>query len=150
MANEMVIANNNDALAVSGNNFNRDGMGGLTHFFDTSTPKGKMALYNAMQTSGRIEDHLNETLHVKNALAQAIEVANTETGEINHSTRVVLHAEEGDFAAASDTLAHSLGNLFSIFGTPNQWSEPLTLRVVSKKSRRGYRYFDVEVVDDED
>ena len=60
-----------------------------------------MALYNAMQTADKVDEHLNEPLHVTNVLAQAIEVANQETGEINSSTRVVIHAEEGDFAAAS-------------------------------------------------
>ena len=72
-----------------------------------------------------------------NVLAQAIEVANQETGEINSSTRVVIHAEEGDFAAASPTLAHAFGNLFAIFGTPDTWNHPLVLKVVEKKSRRG-------------
>lgn len=105
-----------------------------------------MALYSAMQTSGKVDEHLNEPLHVTNVLAQAIEVANQETGEINPSTRVVIHAEEGDFAAASPTLAHSFGNLFAIFGTPDTWTAPLALKVVEKKSRRGHKFFDLELV----
>ena len=105
-----------------------------------------MALYNAMQTADKVDEHLNEPLHVTNVLAQAIEVANQETGEINSSTRVVIHAEEGDFAAASPTLAHAFGNLFAIFGTPDTWTTPLVLKVVEKKSRRGYKFFDLELV----
>lgn len=139
----------NELTAANGNNFSANGVNAVSHFFDTSSMDGKMALYNAMQTSDKIDDHLNEPLHVTNVLAQAIEVANQETGEINTSTRVVVHAEEGDFAAASPTLAHAFGNLFAIFGTPDTWSSPLALKVVEKKSRRGYKFFDLELLSED-
>ena len=139
----------NELTVANGNNFSANGTNAVSHFFDTSSMDGKMALYNAMQTSDRIDDHLNEPLHVTNVLAQAIEVANQETGEINTSTRVVVHAEEGDFAAASPTLAHAFGNLFAIFGTPDTWSSPLALKVVEKKSRRGYKFFDIELLSED-
>ena len=95
----------NEMTVVNGNNFAANGANAVSHFFDTTSMEGKMALYNAMQTADKVDEHLNEPLHVTNVLAQAIEVANQETGEINSSTRVVIHAEEGDFAAASPTLA---------------------------------------------
>lgn len=140
---------NNELDIVNVNNFSANGANAVSHFFDTSTMDGKMALYNAMQTADKIDDHLNEPLHVVNVLAQAIEVTNQETGEINPSTRVVIHADEGDFAAASPTLAHSFGNLFAIFGTPDKWGKPLSLKVVEKKSRRGYKFFDLELVSED-
>lgn len=136
----------NELTVTNGNNFSANGANAVSHFFDTTTTGGKMALYNAMQTADRVDEHLNEPLHVTNVLAQAIEVANQETGEINPSIRVVIHAEEGDFAAASPTLAHAFGNLFSIFGTPDKWAAPLVLKIVEKKSRRGYKFFDIELV----
>ena len=136
----------NELTVTNGDNFSANGTNAVSHFFDTSTTDGKMALYNAMQTTDKVDDHLNEPLHVANVLAQAIEVANLETGEINPSTRVVIHAEEGDFAAASPTLAHAFGNLFAIFGTPDTWNQPLVLKVVEKKSRRGYKFFDLELL----
>lgn len=139
----------NELTVANGNNFSANGTNAVSHFFDTSSMDGKMALYNAMQTSDKIDDHLNEPLHVTNVLAQAIEVANQETGEINTSTRVVVHAEEGDFAAASPALAHAFGNLFAIFGTPDTWSSPLALKVVEKKSRRGYKFFDLELLSED-
>lgn len=136
----------NELTVTNGNNFSANGTNAVSHFFDTSTMDGKMALYSAMQTTDRVDDHLNEPLHVANVLAQAIEVANLETGEISPSTRVVIHADEGDFAATSPTLAHAFGNLFAIFGTPDTWNQPLVLKVVEKKSRRGYKFFDLELV----
>lgn len=136
----------NEMTVQNGNNFSANGSNAVSHFFDTTTMDGKMALYTAMQTSDKVDEHLNEPLHVTNVLAQAIEVANQETGEIDSSIRVVIHAEEGDFAAASPTLAHAFGNLFAIFGTPDKWAAPVVLKVVEKKSRRGYKFFDLELV----
>lgn len=136
----------NELTVNNGNNFAANGANAVSHFFDTSTMDGKMALYNAMQTADKVDEHLNEPLHVTNVIAQAIEVTSQETGEINPSTRVVIHADEGDFAAASPTLAHAFGNLFAIFGTPDTWDKPLSLKVVEKKSRRGYKFFDLELV----
>ena len=136
----------NELTVANGNNFAANGANAVSHFFNTDTMDGKMALYNAMQTADKVDEHLNEPLHVTNVLAQAIEVANQETGEINSSTRVVIHAEEGDFAASSPTLAHAFGNLFAIFGTPDTWDHPLVLKVVEKKSRRGFKFFDLELV----
>lgn len=136
----------NELTVVNGNNFSANGANAVTHFFDITTMDGKMALYNAMQTADKVADHLNETLHVTNVLAQVIEVASQETGEIKSSTRVVIHAEEGDFAAASTTLAHAFDNLFTIFGTPDTWDHPLALKVVEKRSRRGYKFFGLEPV----
>lgn len=139
----------NELTVTNGNNFAANGTNAVSHFFDITTMDGKMALYNAMQTADKVDEHLNEPLHVTNVLAQAIEVTNQETGEINTSTRVVVHAEEGDFAAASPTLAHAFGNLFAIFGTPDTWSSPLALKVVEKKSRRGYKFFDIELLSED-
>lgn len=136
----------NELTVTNGNNFAANGANAVSHFFDTNTMDGKMALYNAMQTADKVDEHLNEPLHVTNVIAQAIEVTNQETGEFNQSIRVVIHADEGDFAATSPTLAHSFGNLFAIFGTPDTWEKPLSLKVVEKKSRRGYKFFDLELV----
>ena len=139
----------NELTVANGNNFAANGANAVSHFFDTTSMDGKMALYNAMQTSDKVDDHLNEPLHVTNVLAQAIEVVNQENGELNQSTRVVIHSEEGDFAAASPTLARAFGNLFAIFGTPDKWDKPIALKVVEKKSRRGYKFFDLELVSEE-
>ena len=140
----------NELTVTNGNNFAANGANAVSHFFDTTTMDGKMALYGAMQTADKVDEHLNEPLHVTNVLAQSVDVTNQETGEIDPSTRVVIHAEEGDFAATSPTLAHAFGNLFAIFGTPDKWSHPIVLKVVEKRSRRGFKFFDLELVSEKD
>lgn len=136
----------NEIELAQGNNFSANGGNAVTHFFDTSTMDGKMALYNAMQTPDKVDDHLNEELDVTNVLAQAVEVMNNETGEMRQSTRVVIVSEQGNFSATSPTLAHAFGNLFSVFGTPNTWAAPLKLKIVERKSRNGYKFFDIQPV----
>ena len=37
----------------------------------------------------------------------------------------------------------------AIFGTPDTWAAPLVLKVVEKKSRRGYKFFDLELVSED-
>ena len=140
----------NELTVTNGNNFAANGANAVSHFFDTTTMDGKMALYGAMQTADKVDEHLNEPLHVTNVLAQSVDVTNQETGEIDPSTRVVIHAEEGDFAATSPTLAHAFGNLFAIFGTPDKWNHPIVLKVVEKRSRRGFKFFDLELVSEKD
>ena len=70
----------NELTVMNGNNFSANGTNAVSHFFDTSTMDGKMALYSAMQTADKVDEHLNEPLHVTNVLAQAIEVANHSRG----------------------------------------------------------------------
>ena len=137
---------NTDITVAQGNNFSANGASALSHFFNTETMEGKLALYAALQSSDKVDEHLNEVLHVINVAAQAIEVADERTGELNPSTRVIIHAEEGDFTAASPSLARSFGTMFSIFGTPDKWDEPFVMKVVEKKSRSGYKFFDIEPV----
>ena len=41
----------NELTVTNGNNFAANGANAVSHFFDTTTVVGKMALYNAMQTA---------------------------------------------------------------------------------------------------
>ena len=38
--------------------------------------------------------------------------------------------------------------MFGIFGTPNTWTEPLTIKVIERRSRRGFKFFSIEPVDE--
>ena len=137
MANELAI-NANNTLA------NRDEMadGQVAHFFDTSKDEGKFALFDALQTEDKVDAHLGETMNLVNCVAQAVEVADANTGEVNRSLRVVLVGEDGSaWSATSPSLAKSLNTLFGIFGTPNTWGKPLPDKVIERKSRNGYKFF---------
>lgn len=48
----------NELAVTNGNNFSANGANAVSHFFDTSTMDGRMALYNAMQTADKVDEHL--------------------------------------------------------------------------------------------
>ena len=122
-------------------------LGTIQHFIDTSTRSGKIALYAALQNADKLDEHLNETIHMTNAIAQAVQVTDDNTGEISNTVRVILVGDHGDaYAATSPTLASGLNTLFGIFGTPDTWTEPLDIKVVTRKSRRGFKFFSIEPV----
>lgn len=125
-------------------------LGTVQHFIDTSTREGKIKLYSALQNAEKLDEHLNEPLNMTNAVAQAVQVTDDQTGEISNTVRVIIVTDEGKaYAATSPTLAAGLNTMFGIFGTPNTWTEPLCIKVVERRSRRGFKFFSIEPVDEE-
>ena len=125
-------------------------LGTVQHFIDTSTREGKIKLYSALQNAEKLDEHLNEPLNMTNAVAQAVQVTDDQTGEISNTVRVIIVTDEGKaYAATSPTLAAGLNTMFGIFGTPNTWAEPLCIKVVERRSRRGFKFFSIEPVDEE-
>ena len=137
------MTNNNAALVA----FNTESAerGTVQHFIDTTTQEGKIQLFSALQNAGKLDEHLNEDIPLTNAVAQAVQVTDENTGETNDSVRVILIDDKGKaYAATSPTLASGLNTLFGIFGTPDTWTQPLHIKVVERRSRRGYRFFSIE------
>lgn len=125
-------------------------LGTVQHFIDTSTREGKIKLYSALQNAEKLDEHLNESLAMVNAVAQAVQVTDDQTGEVSNTVRVIIvTADNKAYAATSPTLAAGLNTMFGIFGTPNTWTEPLTIKVVERRSRRGFKFFTVEPVSEE-
>lgn len=140
---------NNSTALVAFNTENTE-LGTVQHFIDTSTREGKIKLYSALQNAEKLDEHLNEPLDMTNAVAQAVQVTDDQTGEISNTVRVIIVTANGKaYAATSPTLAAGLNTMFGIFGTPNTWTEPLTIKVVERRSRRGFKFFSIEPVDKE-
>lgn len=137
------MENNNTAL-VAFTTENTE-LGTVQHFIDTSTREGKIKLYAALQNAEKLDEHLNEPLDMVNAVAQAVQVTDDQTGEISSTVRVIiLTSDNKAYSATSPTLAAGLNTMFSIFGTPNTWDTPLTIKVVERRSRRGFKFFSIE------
>lgn len=140
---------NNSTELVAFNTENTE-LGTVQHFIDTSTREGKIKLYSALQNAEKLDEHLNESLAMVNAVAQAVQVTDDQTGEVSNTVRVIIvTADNKAYAATSPTLAAGLNTMFGIFGTPNTWTEPLTIKVVERRSRRGFKFFTVEPVSEE-
>nr|DAP50280.1 MAG TPA: Single stranded DNA binding protein [Caudoviricetes sp.] len=142
------MENNNSTALVAFNTENTE-LGTVQHFIDTSTREGKIKLYSALQNAEKLDEHLNEAMLMSNAVAQAVQVTDDQTGEISNTVRVIIVTANGKaYAATSPTLAAGLNTMFSIFGTPNTWTEPLCIKVVERRSRRGFKFFSIEPVDE--
>lgn len=137
------MTDNNKALMA----FNTDNaeLGTVQHFIDTSTFEGKIKLYSALQNSEKLSDHLNEPLHMVNAVALSVQVTDEQTGEAFNSVRVIIVTDDDKaYAATSPTLLAGLNTMFGIFGTPNTWEKPLSIKVVERRSRRGFKFYSIE------
>lgn len=142
------MENNNNTALVAFNTENTE-LGTVQHFIDTSTREGKIKLYSALQNAEKMDEHLNEPLDMVNAVAQAVQVTDDQTGEVSPTVRVIIvTANNRAYAATSPTLAAGLNTMFGIFGTPNTWTEPLRIKVVERRSRRGFKFFSIEPVDE--
>ena len=139
------MENTNNAL-VAFNTENTE-LGTVQHFIDTSTREGKIKLYSALQNAEKLDEHLNEPLNMTNAVAQAVQVTDDQTGEVSNTVRVIIVTDDGK-AYAATTLAAGLNTMFGIFGTPNTWDAPLAIKVVERRSRRGFKFFSIEPVVD--
>lgn len=145
----MINMENNSTALVAFNTENTE-LGTVQHFIDTSTREGKIKLYSALQNAEKLDEHLNEPLAMVNAVAQAVQVTDDQTGEVSNTVRVIIvTADNKAYAATSPTLAAGLNTMFGIFGTPNVWDEPLTIKVIERRSRRGFKFFSIEPVDEE-
>ncbi len=145
----MINMENNSTALVAFNTENTE-LGTVQHFIDTSTREGKIKLYSALQNAEKLDEHLNETLLMSNAVAQAVQVTDDQSGEVSTTVRVIIVTAEGKaYAATSPTLAAGLNTMFGIFGTPNTWDAPLAIKVVERRSRRGFKFFSIEPVDEE-
>lgn len=139
---------NNNTELVAFNTGNTE-LGTVQHFIDTSTREGKIKLYSALQNAEKLDEHLNEPLNMTNAVAQAVQVTDDQTGEISNTVRVIIVTDEGKvYAAISPTLVAGLNTMFGIFGTPNTWTEPLCIKIIERRSRRGFKFFSIEPVDE--
>lgn len=144
------MENNNSTALVAFNTENTE-LGTVQHFIDTSTREGKIKLYSALQNAEKLDEHLNEPLAMSNAVAQAVQVTDDQTGEVSTTVRVIIVTADGKaYAATSPTLAAGLNTMFGIFGTPNTWDTPLTIKVVERRSRRGFKFFSIEPVEEEE
>ena len=110
--------------------------------FDASTAEGKARLYAAISDSEQLEDNLNKTIQLVDIVGVPASVTDDATGEIREVLRLVLIGKDGKrYSAISDGLYSSLQNIMAIYGPPGLWDAPLAIKVVSGKSRRGFRYF---------
>jgi hypothetical protein len=102
-------------------------------------------------TSGSVPlgDHLKETILLDNWVLTPIEIAD-DNGELHKSVRVTLvdSTNGKSYHGTGMPLVNALKGIVSALGgkLPAEWPEPLPIKVIEGKSRKGFKFFDVQVV----
>lgn len=109
--------------------------------FDTSNKEGQIKLLGAINDAEPIDEHLDEVINLTDFVAQIVEFVD-EAGEMQEGIRVVLLDDAGNsYAAMSEGILKSLQTFVSVLGDPAGWKEPLPIKIVRVKSRRGFQFF---------
>lgn len=111
----------------------------------------KMAVFNALNDAQPIWDVLDENpalaIRCVNVIAHNNELADMETGEVQGKVRIVFADEAGDaYATSSEAVFSSVQQVFAMFGTPDKWDAPLTIKPYRRKSASGRPYLAIKVM----
>lgn len=96
-------------------------------WIDTSDTAGKALLFKvANNPDFRISDCIGQKIEMVNAFIEQVQMVNDETGEVNNGVRTVLIDKDGKgYQSVSTGIFNALKKLFAIYGTPDNWKEPV-------------------------
>lgn len=105
-------------------------------------------IFAATTNAESLADHLGETINLRHIIIQPVSTEN-EKGEVEEFLRTVLVSEEGiAYASGSQGIVLALQGMFDVFGEPDSWPEPLPIKVVEERGKRGYRYMTIKLAED--
>lgn len=101
------------------------------------TDEERKALYNAVNAPAhRLSEFIGQDITISDVYVEIVNVTNEQTGEVSQAPRIVLFDGDGNsWSCTSTGVFGALKKLFAVFGTPDTWGAPLTLRV--KQIERG-------------
>ena len=105
-----------------------------------TTKQGKARLYNATNGNAkRISDMINTQISVKDVFVESVQCTNTTTGEVKTCPRIVLiDSDLNGYQCVSVGVYSAIAKIFNIYGTPDQWEEPIKIKIkqISKGDRK--------------
>lgn len=95
------------------------------------TMEERKSYYNAINMPGqKLSEAINMVVKVRHIYVETCEYKDRSTGEAIPGVRIVLIDDEGkSYNTSSIGVYNCLSKIFQIFGTPDVWSEPLSVRV---------------------
>ena len=112
------------------------------------TRKSAIAIYNAVNSKGEsLDDHKGEVLEIVDVAAHPVTLVDENTGEVVEALRTIVIDKKGVvYDAVSQGIASSLSKIFGIVGMPPWSAEPLKIKVVEQKTRKGFKTNTIELV----
>lgn len=134
MANELMNANGNAIMAA--NEVMETGVGYSS--MNVQDHDQAVAFYNAVTNpTGKLKEHINETLNLVHVSVEPIEVK-SEDGTTNIAPRIVLVTDAGEsYSCVSVGVYAALKRIFSLFGTPDTWKNPMPIKPVLQATKKG-------------
>lgn len=134
MANELMNANGNAIMAA--NEVMETGVGYSS--MNVQDHDQAVAFYNAVTNpTGKLKEHINETLNLVHVSVEPLEVKR-EDGTANIAPRIVLVTDAGEsYSCVSVGVYGALKRIFSLFGTPDTWANPLPIKPVLQATKKG-------------
>lgn len=102
--------------------------------FSSWTPQTleeRKSYYNAINMPGqKLSECVNMSVKIQHIYAETCDYRDRETGEVVPGVRIVLIDDKGkSYNTSSIGVYNCLSKIFQIFGTPNQWTSPLVVKV---------------------
>lgn len=134
MANELMNANGNAIMAA--NEVMETGVGYSS--MNVQDHDQAVAFYNAVTNpTGKLKQHINETLNLVHVSVEPFELKR-EDGTTNIAPRIVLVTDAGEsYSCISVGVYAALKRIFSLFGTPDTWKNPLPIKPVLQATKKG-------------
>lgn len=119
MKNELVALLNSEEITVLGK--------------PAETLEDKKTLANALVSPDySLKDFINNDLWIKNYYCEPVIFSPDENGEVKEGIRTVLISTEGkSYACAARGVVTALKNITQIFGSAEEWTEPIHVEVKS-------------------
>lgn len=114
------------------------------------TRADKIKLFNALKECDfKLNDVVGTKINMKDVFYQEYTKEDKETGEIRTGHRTIIFGDDGKtYVTASNYLYNTLRQIIAIFGTPAEWSEPLTVEVVKQSMKDGKSSLSLKLVEE--
>lgn len=110
-------------------------------------PTEQNHMINALSaTNHNLSEYVNMEITIKNFVIENIHITDKDTGELRPAWRtVIVDADGTSYGCASTGVFNSIRHIVLFKGTPDQWNEPLTVRV--KETNKGTsRILSLEII----
>ena len=110
----------------------------------------KIKLFNALKECDfKLNDVVGNKINIKDVFYQEYEKEDKETGEVRTGHRTIIFGDDGKtYVTASNYLYNTLRQIISVFGTPAEWGEPLTVEVVKQSMKDGKSSLSLKLVEE--
>lgn len=132
MANELMIINDSNPVYCS---------------MTPTTVAEKKVLYNAVENpTDKISALINKRIKIANVHCTQSRVVDDD-GLVTDTVKTTIITPDGKGYVSPNSMGifNAVRDLFAIFGTPDEWDEPLEVEVKQIETKNG-RYFRLEVV----